>query len=102
MKQRFIQDPVTFELVPREQYVSRASVAAPYVIPDIEPYQSMADGTMITSRSHHRAHLRQHGLTEIGNEVNAAVKMAQEASTQKVDRKAVRADIIEALRRHQR
>jgi len=38
------------------------------VMPDIQPYQSMADGTMITSRSHHREHLRRHGLIEVGNE----------------------------------
>lgn len=38
------------------------------IIPDIEPYQSMATGEMITSRSRHRAHLREHRLVEIGNE----------------------------------
>jgi hypothetical protein len=38
------------------------------VMPDIQPYQSMVDGTMITSRSRHREHLRQHGVIEIGNE----------------------------------
>jgi len=38
------------------------------IIPDIQPYQSMKDGSMITSRSKHRAHLRQHDLVEIGNE----------------------------------
>ena len=41
---------------------------ASMVMPDIQPYQSMADGTMITSRSHHREHLRRHGLIEVGNE----------------------------------
>ena len=39
-----------------------------YIMPDIEPYQSMVDGSMITSRSVHRAHLRQHNVIEIGNE----------------------------------
>lgn len=38
------------------------------IIGDIQPYKSMIDGTMITSRSKHRAHLRQHGCVEIGNE----------------------------------
>jgi hypothetical protein len=41
---------------------------APIIMPDIQPYQSMADGTMITSRSHHREHLKQHNCIEIGNE----------------------------------
>lgn len=41
---------------------------APLVMPDIQPYQSMIDGSMITSRSQHREHLKAHGCIEIGNE----------------------------------
>ena len=43
-------------------------VCAPMVANDIAPYRSMCDGTMITSRSQHRAHLRAHGVIEVGNE----------------------------------
>lgn len=39
-----------------------------YVQDDIKPYQSMIDGTMITSRSQHRNHLRRHNCIEVGNE----------------------------------
>lgn len=39
-----------------------------HIMPDIQPYQSMIDGTMITSRSHHREHLRRHGCFEVGND----------------------------------
>lgn len=39
-----------------------------YVMGDIQPYKSMIDGTMITSRSHHRMHLKQHGCIEVGND----------------------------------
>lgn len=39
-----------------------------FVMNDIQPYQSMIDGSMITSRSHHRAHLKAHNCIEIGNE----------------------------------
>ena len=39
-----------------------------YVMPDIQPYKSMVDGSEITSRSVHRSHLRQHNLVEVGNE----------------------------------
>jgi hypothetical protein len=46
----------------------RQDPVSPMVMPDIQPYQSMADGTWITSRSHHRAHLKQHRMIEIGNE----------------------------------
>lgn len=43
-------------------------IVAPMVAADIAPYRSMCDGSMITSRSQHRAHLRQHGVIEVGNE----------------------------------
>lgn len=39
-----------------------------HIIPDIKPYRSQIDGTMITSRSHHREHLRMHGCVEVGND----------------------------------
>jgi hypothetical protein len=38
------------------------------VIGDIEPYKSPIDGKMVTSRSKHRDHMRQHGVIEMGNE----------------------------------
>ncbi len=44
------------------------SSQAPMIMPDIKPYKSMKTGEMITSRSQHREHLKQHGLTELGNE----------------------------------
>ena len=43
--------------------------AAPLVMGDIQPYQSMLDGREITSRSRHREHLRDHGCIELGNEI---------------------------------
>jgi hypothetical protein len=39
-----------------------------HVIADIEPYRSMATGERIKGRSHHRQHLKDHGLIEVGNE----------------------------------
>jgi putative FmdB family regulatory protein len=45
-------------------------VTAPYVIADIQPYQSMIDGSWITSRSRHNEHLREHKCVEIGNETH--------------------------------
>ncbi len=39
-----------------------------YVMPDIQPYKSMIDGRMITSRSEHRAHLKANNCIEVGNE----------------------------------
>lgn len=38
------------------------------IIADIEAYRSPLDGSMITSRSRHRDHMREHGVIEMGNE----------------------------------
>jgi hypothetical protein len=38
------------------------------IMPDIKPYRSMIDGSVIGSRSHHREHLRAHGCQEVGND----------------------------------
>lgn len=64
----YIQDPETLELIPKDEYYQRQDVDAPMIIGDIQPYQSMIDGSMITSRSQHRSHLKQHGMIEVGNE----------------------------------
>ena len=42
---------------------------APMVMSDIEGYVSQVDGTWIKSRSHHRSHLKQHRMIEMGNDV---------------------------------
>ena len=44
------------------------------VMPDIKPYRSMIDGSIITSRSKHREHLRRHGCIEIGDQTHAQPK----------------------------
>lgn len=46
----------------------------PMIMKDIDPYKSMIDGSMITSRSHHREHLRMHGCVEIGNDSSLSRK----------------------------
>lgn len=39
-----------------------------HVIKDCEPFVSMVDGSIITSKSRYREHLRQHGCIEVGND----------------------------------
>jgi hypothetical protein len=48
----------------------RAQKTAPalQIIPDIQPYKSMIDGSMVTSRSRHRTMLRDNNCIEVGNE----------------------------------
>lgn len=41
---------------------------APMVQSDIQGYVSQVDGSWIKSRSHHRNHLKQHKMIEVGNE----------------------------------
>lgn len=64
-------------LMDKELYYKQES-NAPMIMGDIKPYQSMVTGEEITSRSKHREHLRQHGMVEVGNEVNY-FKQTQEA-----------------------
>ena len=64
MKKIYIQ--IDGQLIEKSKHYSEP--VAPIIMPDIQPYQSMADGSMITSRSHHREHLKQHNCIEIGNE----------------------------------
>jgi len=68
-------------------------LTAPFVQTDIQPYKSMVDGSMITSKSQHRSHLKQHGMVEIGNEVKA--HMTKEKP--KVDREGIRREISNAI-----
>jgi len=58
-------------------------LTAPMVLADIQPYRSMATGEMITSRSHHRAHLKSHGLIEVGNETPQARDTSGEVKANK-------------------
>ena len=41
----------------------------PYIMSDLAEYRSVVTREMITSRSQHREHLRQHGCIEVGNEM---------------------------------
>lgn len=64
---RYIQDPKTLKLIPADEYFEEKP-EGPMIMKDIKPYQSIIDGSTITSRSKHREHLRQHGCIELGNE----------------------------------
>lgn len=91
MRQTYVQDPVTLELVPKDEYIPRRDPSAPMVMPDIAGYKSMQTGEWISSRSKHREHLKQHGLIEIGNErVENKPKGPDRAGIRKAAEEAVR------------
>lgn len=94
-RQRYIQDPHTHKLIPAEEWTGPSNPAYPYVMPDIQPYKSMQTGEMITSRSQHRAHLKQHGLIEIGNEIKAAMTQ-QRPRDDREGRKRAIAEVLNA------
>lgn len=50
------------------EYVPEVRRTSFQVMPDIQPYVSMANGELINSRSRHREHLRDHGCVEVGND----------------------------------
>jgi len=64
---RFIWDKEAKTLVPIAEFRPPSPVS-PSILPDITPYQSQVDGSMIEGRRQHREHLREHRLIEIGNE----------------------------------
>ena len=74
MKRSYVQDPVTLELVPKEDYYRRSDVNAPMVMADIQA----------------------HGLIEVGNEIKHHTKPRE---TQ-IDRAGIRRDVIEAVKRY--
>lgn len=72
MRRRWIyKDGIAYEIDDAD--VQAKTEAGYFVVPDIQPYQSMVNGEWITSRSRHREHLREHGLSsnnEVGNDKN--------------------------------
>ena len=72
---------------------------APMVMSDIDGYVSQVDGTWIKSRSHHRSHLKQHRMIELGNDVPMKHKEADMSTKSKEARKRHLAEqVYEKLR----
>ena len=72
---------------------------APMVMSDIDGYVSQVDGSWIKSRSHHRSHLKQHRMIELGNDVPMKHKEADMSTKSKEARKRHLAEqVYEKLR----
>jgi len=62
-----------FDIRPRQTTLN--SGVGPQIMPDIKPYRAVGiDGRMVTSRSEHRALLKEHNCIEVGNEKPAFMK----------------------------
>lgn len=94
MRKRYIQDPKTGKLVPAELYTPER-VAAHVVMPDKAGYVSPLDGSYVDGRAAHRAHMRKHGVIEVGNEPlrNPATRAVDERK----HRESLRRDIAKTL-----
>ena len=57
----WIQHPITYELIPREEYV-RPKEVAHSVFGDIESFVSPIDGEVITGRAGLKKHMRKHNV----------------------------------------
>lgn len=68
MRRRWLMIENELVEVSRDYVQVRDARSSHNVIPDIEPYRSMVDGSVITSRSKHREHLRAHNCIEVGND----------------------------------
>lgn len=64
---KYIWDKKTRKWVSADQY-RRSAPKSVNIIGDIDPYRSIIDGSVISSRSTHRAHMRRHDVEEAGNE----------------------------------
>lgn len=75
-RETYVYDKSLGKCVSAEQYhakqqegVKRSSLPAPQVMRDIVPFRNVAiDGREISSRSHKREMMREHGLIEVGSE----------------------------------
>jgi hypothetical protein len=74
---------------------------APMVMSYIQPYISQVDGSVIESRSKHKAHLRQHKMVELGNDVPKQHRQADMSTKSKDERKRHIAEQVYSKLRYQ-
>lgn len=95
---RWIQDPVTHELIPAEQYRRKVDDRA-FIRGDIEPFVSPIDGSVITSRSTLREHNRRHGVADMREWGDRWYEKKAKERREAITGKADRAERIETLKR---
>lgn len=61
MSKRWIQHPITLELIPRDEYVPPKE-ARHFIFNDLQPFVSPIDGSVISDRRQYRNHCDKHGV----------------------------------------
>jgi len=82
---RYVQDPKTNKLVPAEEYYARQEQKSAYVYAqaDVQPFQSVVDRSVITSRADLREHNARNGVvheSEFGSARDRASYYARKAA----------------------
>lgn len=65
-------------------------LSSPAFMMDMQPYRSMATGEMITSRSRHKSHMKEHGLIEVGDQMPAHEKNIEQGKKAKAKKESVK------------
>lgn len=82
-----------------QEKLNMTPIEAPMVMSDIQPYISQVDGSVIESRSKHKAHLKQHKMIELGNDVPKQHRQADMSTQSKEARKqAIAEQVYQKLR----
>jgi len=80
MAKRWIQHPITLELIPRDEYV-RPKEAQHALFDDYQPFVSPIDGSVITGRRAYSEHCRKHNVVnaaELSGEWERAAKRREQ------------------------
>lgn len=70
-------------------------ISMPRIMSDIAEYESLMDGSLITSRSHHREHMARHGVVELGDATPASLEPEKHVKT--IDWKQAAAEAAEQI-----
>ena len=108
MAKRWIQHPITLELIPRDEYVRPREVQHS-IFGDIESFVSPIDGSVITGRKGYDEHCRKHNVVnaaEFSTEYYEKARKEREQHYSGVKSRAeqleIRRDIYETLVRAER
>jgi hypothetical protein len=61
-RQTYVYDERLKKMVPKDEYYSDPEDTGPMIQPDIEPFRSIIDGEVISSRRDLRNHMRKHDV----------------------------------------
>lgn len=77
----------------REPPRQASKLSRPMIMRDIDPYRSVIDDTVITSRSQERDYLKRHGVVQVGNE-----KPKQKRAPTSAEKEAIERDIVDDIK----